>query len=178
MRSFVMAAALTVAGTAAFGQDVRVDFDKNANFGNIKTFHAELGTKWGNPLGEGRVLDEVEQALVAKGWTKAGKDAADAHVMLHGATETQKSLNTFYSGYGGYGFYGWGGGGMGSSTTTVSEYRVGTLVVDIFEAKSKALLFRGVAQDELSDKPEKNKKKAAKASEKMFKNFPPGSKKK
>jgi hypothetical protein len=51
-------------------------------------------------------------------------------------------------------------------------------VVDIFNAKSKALLFRGVAQDELSDKPEKNKKKAAKASEKMFKNFPPGSKKK
>ena len=178
MRSFVMAAALTVAGAAAFGQDVRVDFDKNANFAGIKTFHAEIGTKWGNPLGEDRVLEEVEQALVAKGWTKAGKDVADAHVMLHGATETQKSLNTFYSGYGGYGFYGWGGGGMGSSTTTVSEYRVGTLVVDIFDAKTKALLFRGVAQDELSDKPEKNVKKAQKASAKMFKNFPPGSKKK
>jgi hypothetical protein len=35
-------------------------------------------------------------------------------------------------------------------------------MVDIFNAKSKQLLFRGTAQDEISDK--------------MFKNFPPGSK--
>ena len=102
-------------------------------------------------------------------------------MLLHGATEKQKSLNTFYSGggYGGYGYRGWGGGmGMGTATTTESEYIVGTLVVDIFNAKSKALMFRGTAQDELSDKPEKNQKKLAKASDKMFKDFPPGSKKK
>ncbi len=65
---------------------------------------------------------------------------------------------------------------MSTAHTTVHEYRVGTLVVDIFDAKSKALVFRGIAQDELSDKPEKNQKKAQKAAEKMFKDFPPGSK--
>ena len=82
-------------------------------------------------------------------------------------------------GYGGYGWRGWGGaGGMGSATTTTSEYTVGTLVVDIFDAKSKALMFRGTATDELSDKAEKNAKKLAKASDKMFKEFPPGSGKK
>ena len=100
-------------------------------------------------------------------------------VVIRGATEKEKSLNTFYSGgYGGYGWRGWGAGGMGTATTTTSEYTVGTLVVDIFDAKSKQLLFRGTAQDELSDKPEKNQKKLAKASDKMFKDFPPGSKKK
>jgi hypothetical protein len=89
----------------------------------------------------------------------------------------KKDLNTFYSG--GYGGYGWRGvGGMGSATTTVNEYTVGTLVVDIFDAKSKQLLFRGTASDEISDKPEKNVKKLAKASDKMFKDFPPGSTKK
>jgi len=66
---------------------------------------------------------------------------------------------------------------MGTAQTTVSEYTVGTLVVDIFDAKSKQLVFRGTATDELSDKPEKNVKKVEKAAEKMFKNFPPGSKK-
>ena len=99
-------------------------------------------------------------------------------VVLHGATEKEKTLNTFYSGgYGGYGWRGMGAGGMGTATTTTSEYIVGTLVVDIFDAKSKQLLFRGTAQDELSDKPEKNVKKLTKASDKMFKDFPPGSKK-
>ena len=67
---------------------------------------------------------------------------------------------------------------MGTATTTESEYLVGTLVVDIFDAKTKELMFRGTAQDELSDKPDKNVKKLAKASDKMFKNFPPGSDKK
>ena len=101
-------------------------------------------------------------------------------MLVHGATEKQKSLNTFYSGgYGGYGYRGWGGmGGMGTATTTTSEYTVGTLVVDIFDAKSKALMFRGSASDEISDKPEKNIKKLAKASDKLFKDFPPGSKEK
>ena len=68
--------------------------------------------------------------------------------------------------------------GMGTATTTESEYLVGTLVVDIFNAKTKALVFRGTASDELSDKVEKNQKKLGKASDKMFKDFPPGSAKK
>ena len=67
---------------------------------------------------------------------------------------------------------------MGTATTTVSEYMVGTLVVDIFDAKTKALMFRGTASDEISDKPEKNVKKVQKAADKMFKDFPPGSKEK
>ena len=63
---------------------------------------------------------------------------------------------------------------MGTATTTESEYPVGTLVVDIFDARTKALLFRGTATDEISDKPEKNVKKIDKASNKMFKEFPAG----
>jgi hypothetical protein len=73
---------------------------------------------------------------------------------------------------GGYGYRGYGGG-MGTASTMVSEYTVGTLVVDIFDGKSKNLVFRGTAEDELSDNPEKNKKKLEKASAKIFKNFPP-----
>ena len=55
---------------------------------------------------------------------------------------------------------------------------MGTLVVDIYDGKGESLLWRGVAQDELSDKPDKNIKKLGKASDKLFKEFPPGSDKK
>jgi hypothetical protein len=180
MRTLAVAAAAILAGTAASAQDVNVDYDKAANFANYKTFSIAIGTGWNNPLSEKRVVDEITQGLTEKGWTKTEAAKADASVVLHGATEMKKSLDTFYTGgYGGYGWRGgWGAGGMGSATTTVHEYRVGTLVVDIFDAKSKQLLFRGVAQDELSDKPDKNVKKLAKASDKMFKDFPPGSTKK
>jgi Domain of unknown function (DUF4136) len=179
MLKMVVTGAFALAvSTAAFAQDVAVDFDKDANFSGIKSFHTKIGTSWGNPLSEKRVLGEIEQSLVEKGWKKAPDEAsADAIVVLHGATQIKKDLNTFYSGgYGGYGWRGWGGG-MGSAQTTVSEYKVGTLVVDIFDAKSKSLLYRGTASDEISDKPEKNQKKMAKAADKLFKDFPPGSKK-
>lgn len=179
MRRIAIAAALVVFGGVASAQDVKVDFDKDANFSAIKTFAVKIGTGWNNPFSEKRVVGEIEQTLTEKGWTKAEEGKADAMVVLHGATEKQKTLNTFYSGgYGGYGWRGWGGAGMGTATTTTSEYLIGTLVVDIFDAKSKQLLFRGAAQDEISDKPEKNVKKVEKAANKMFKDFPPGSKEK
>jgi hypothetical protein len=174
LKTMVVAGLVLAVAGGARAQDVRVDYDKAANFGAIKTFSLKLGTSWGNPIGEKRVVDEITGALVAKGWTVAPEGQADAQVVLHGATQTKRSLNTFYSGMGGYGYRGWGGG-MGSATTTESEYVVGTLVVDIFDKTGKNLLWRGIAQDEVSDKPEKNIKKVAKASDKLFKDFPPGS---
>jgi hypothetical protein len=177
MRRFALAAALSLLAGGAFAQDVKVDFDRKADFTAIKTFAVKIGTSWNNQISEKRITDEVQQTLTEKGWTAADPAKADALVLIHGATEKQRTLNTFYSGgYGGYGYRGWGGMGMGSATTTTSEYLVGTLVVDIFDAKTKALLFRGMASDEISDKPDKNIKKVEKATDKMFKDFPPGSK--
>lgn len=180
MKTMVLAGATLAFAGGAWAQDVKVDFDKDANFAAIKTFEIKLGTAWGNQIREKLVMEEITGALTAKGW-QAVPAGGDAQVVVHGAGETKRTLNTFYSGggYGGYGYRGWGGmGGMGTATTTESEYTVGTLVVDIFDAKTKSLIWRGVAQDELSDKPEKNTKKLEKASDKMFKQFPPGSVKK
>jgi len=175
LKTMVIAGIALAVACGAWAQDVKVDYDKAANFGAIKTFSIKLGTSWGNQIGEKRVMDEFTEALSAKGW-KLVPEGGDALVVVHGAGETKRSLNTFYSGMGGYGYRGWGGG-MGTATTTESEYTVGTLVVDIFEAKTKSLMWRGAAQDELSDKPEKNIKKLGKASDKLFKDLPPGSRK-
>jgi hypothetical protein len=65
----------------------------------------------------------------------------------------------------------------GTASTVVNEYSVGMLVVDMFDARTKNLVFRGTAEDEISDNPEKNKSRLEKASTKLFKNFPPAAKK-
>lgn len=166
---------LLLAGGSLMAQDVKVDYDNTFDFSTLKTFNMKLATSWDNPLSEKRVITEFETALTKKGWTKVEDQDADAVVLLHGTTSQNKTLNTFYSGYPSYRWGGWGG--MSTATTTVNEYTVGTLVVDIFDAKSKNLVFRGIAQGELSDKPEKNQKKLSKAAEKMFKDFPPKPKK-
>lgn len=161
-------------GLLLLAQDTKTDYDHSFNFSGVHTFAVKIGTPWGNQLSEQRAIDAVTKQLTAKGWAPADPATADAQVVIHGASQTKKSLDTFYSG--GWGGYGWGGfGGVpGNSTTTVQEYQVGTMVVDIFSTKDKKLIFRGTAQDELSNKPEKNTKKIDKGAEKMFKNFPPG----
>jgi hypothetical protein len=175
MHRLMTCAVFVLAASTAFAQDVKTDFDKGADFSKVKTFDVKIGTSWNNTISEDRIRTAVEKAIAAKGWTKVSA-SADAMVVLHGATDVKKELNTFYSdmgGYGGYGWHGWGGMGMGSSTTTVNEFTVGTLVVDIFDEHNKKLLFRGTASDEISTKPDKNIKKIDKATKKMFKNFPP-----
>ena len=172
LRTAITFAVLMVPALAA-AQDVKIDYDKAYNFAPVKTYSIALGTKWGNDLSERRVLTEVEEAITAKGWTKV-TDKPDVQVVLHGATQTKRSASTFYSGMGGYGGYGYGGwGGMGTASTVVNEYKVGMLVVDIFDAKTKGLIFRGTAEDEISDNADRNQKRIEKASTKMFKNFPP-----
>ena len=69
MRKLVIAAALALVGAPAFAQDVKTDFDKNANFGAIKTFAVKIGTSWNNQISEKRVTDEIAQTLTEKGWT-------------------------------------------------------------------------------------------------------------
>jgi hypothetical protein len=176
----ILPAALTgwllVLPAFAVAQDVKIDYDKAFNFSPVKTYSIKIGTGWGNDLSERRVLAEFDQGIAAKGWTKVAEDQADIQVLLHGATATKKTASTFYSGMGGGYGYRYGGMGMGSASTVVNEYTVGTLVVDMFDAKTKTLVFRGIAEDEISDKPEKNAKKLEKASKKMFKDFPPAAK--
>jgi len=157
----------------AAAQDVKIDFDKAYDFSGPKTYAISIGTTWGNDLSQRRVLAEVDQEITSKGWKKVDAAQANVVVVIHGATQTKRSANTFYSGMGGYGYRYGGFGGTGSAQTVVSEYAVGTLVVDMFDAKTKNLVFRGTAEDEISDNAEKNAKRLEKASTKLFKNFPP-----
>ena len=173
----VLTGSLLMLPAIAAAQDVKIDFDKAFDFSTVKTYSIKIGTTWGNNLSERRVLTEIDEAIAGKGWKKVDEGQANIHVILHGATQTKRTASTFYSGMGGYG-YRYGGMGMGTASTVVNEYTVGTLVVDMFDAKSKNLVFRGTAEDEISDNPERNAKRLEKASTKMFKDFPPAAKKK
>jgi hypothetical protein len=169
--------AIIFLGLLVMAQEVSTDYDRSYDFSQLHTFSVKIGTPWGNQLSEERAKEAVTKVLVQRGWQQADEASANALVVIHGATESKKSLDTFYSG--GWGGYGWGGfGAPGTATTSVNEYRVGTMVVDVFAAKDKKLVFRGTAQDEISDKSEKNTKKIEKGAEKIFKNFPPQPKEK
>ena len=117
----------------------------------------------------------VNAALTEKGLTPV-ESGGDIAIVAMEMTKNQQTLNTFYDGFGG----GWGwrrfGGGFGDATTTTENYKVGTLVVDLFDANTKKLIWRGSSSDTLSDKSDKNIKELDKDVKKMFDHFPPAEK--
>jgi Domain of unknown function (DUF4136) len=155
---------------AAFAQHVETDFDHQANFAQYKTYSWQE-IKPGNSLWDARIKSAVDAQLAAKGWTKVDTGGNVAVVAIK-TTQTQRTLQTFYDGFGG----GWrwrGFGGTGEATTTEQDYKEGTLVVDLYDAKTQQLIWRSSAADALSDKEAKNEKNLDKGVAKMFKGFPP-----
>src|SRR3954453_20312609 len=134
---------------------VKTDYSHSADFGRYKTY-SWIKISVEDPLWEDRVTRAVDSQLSAKGWTKVEADG-DAAVAAYGSTRSQKTLQTWYDGFGGGWF--WHGFGDGLATTTVQETPVGTLMVDIFDSPTKKLIWRGVASDTLSGKPDKDEKK-------------------
>ena len=171
-----MGMALLWAG-ALSAQQVKTDYDRNANFGQYKTYSWEQ-VKTKDALDVDRIKNAVNAALAAKGLTQVNSNG-DVSIVAVEITQNQQTLNTFYNGFGGgWGWRRFGGGGFGEATTTTETYKVGTVVVDLFDTKTKQLIWRGAASDTLSNNSDKNIKHLDKGVEKMFKNFPPGSSKK
>ena len=136
-------------------QQVKTDYDHSANFSQYKTY-SWVQVKTSNSLWDSRVKADVNSALVAKGLSEV-PTGGDLAVVASRTSQDQQTLNTFYDGLGGFGGgYGWrgfgrggfGGGGFGESTTTIETYQVGTLIVDLFDGKTKSLLWRGSASEE------------------------------
>jgi hypothetical protein len=155
-------------------QEVKTDYDRGANFAQYKTYCWEH-VKTKDPLDVDRIKSAVNAALSAKGWTQVDS-GGDVSVIAIQMTKDQQALSTFYDGFGGgWGWRRFGGGGFGEATTTTETYKVGTLVVDLFDTKTKQLIWRGSSSDTLSNNSEKNIKNLDKGVDKMFKKFPPGS---
>src|ERR1700736_5895129 len=165
---------ILILAAISFAQGVKTDYDHSADFGRYKTYSWEkIQTK--DPLLVDRIKDAVNSALAAKGWTLV-PSGGDVEVFAIETTQNQQTLDTFYNGFAGGRRWGFGGG-FGDATTTVETYRVGTLVVDLFDSKTEKLIWRSSSSDTLSDKADKNTKNLGKGVNKMFQHFPPAPKK-
>src|SRR5713226_4431563 len=85
-----------ILATVSFAQDVKSDYDHNANFAQYKTFSWEkVQTK--DPLMVDRIKDAVNTALSSKGWTLV-PSGGDVEVFAVETTQDQQTLDTFYNG--------------------------------------------------------------------------------
>ena len=157
--------------------EVHTDYDAAVDFSHYKTYFWAKTPTTRNPLMADRIVAEIDGQLFAKGWRKVAEPQADAAIAAHVTTKEQEQINTMYNNVGPGGWYGPGfaGGwaGAGVSTSTVSYFTIGTLLVDILDAKTKKGLWHATAEGTVSDDPQKNQKSVADGVAKMFQNFPP-----
>jgi Domain of unknown function (DUF4136) len=182
-RTLLTAVAISVMALGcAWAQDVRYNFDKDADFSKFKTYKWVVlkdATPMDNIMDK-NIKSAVDAQLATKGLTKVDEDPADLYIGYQGAVGTEKQFTSYDTswGYGG-GWYGrgWYGGGPSSSMSTgqTSTIYVGQLSIDMYETSKKDLVWRGLVSKTLDPKakPEKQEKNLNKALTKLFKNYPP-----
>jgi len=158
-------ALIALAAAPAYAAKPQIQWDEAYDFSTIKTFQWDANPDSqlakSNPFMHSRVMTAIEYELTASGLTEVDANP-DVFVTYHTSTEKQVRLesDSYGYGFGGYGGVGWGSYGYGyggpvSTTTRVVEYDTGTLVVDIWAASSKQLIWRGTASRVFSENVEK-----------------------
>lgn len=165
-------ATVILSGSASFADEVKTDWDRNADFKQFKTYSWEqVHTR--DPLWGDRIQAVIDSTLAPKGWTNIASGGDVSIVMMEG-TETRRTPNSDNQVFDG----GWGwrwGGGFGSdiATTPEKEYKVGTLVVRLFDRKSKRLIWCGSTTHPLFHGPDENVRHLSRSVQKLFDHFPP-----
>lgn len=170
----VAAAALL---SACSGISTSTDYDPSANFVSYGTYTwIDTEGDVADNITDARIKGAVEAALTAKGLRKVDSDA-DLAIGYQVTTAERRSYNTVNTGWGG-GYY-WGGWGMGMGTSTTYEntWQEGTLVLGMFDAGTKNLVWTGSATGTLDPgrSPEERQQMISSAVNKMLSDFPPGS---
>ena len=133
-----------------------------------------------DPLANKNIQASIESNLLNKGFHRVESGDPDFrvgyHVSINGRMDVSY-INTYYG-------YGWGGYwgpygpsfGMVYSTPTVSQYREGTLIIDVVDGRANELAWRGVVQGEMHEKRDADERQQAvdKAIKEALKDFPPG----
>jgi hypothetical protein len=145
---------------AARAAEVRYDYDKTADVSSWKGWSWKLSLRPQEiGLEEARIREELAQGFAAKGYREVEPGEADFRVDYRGLARPQARISDTWS------------PGLGRDLR-VDKQVVGTLVVEVYDAKSGRLVWWGAVTDALAKDPEKADKKTERAVTKLLKKFP------
>lgn len=139
-----------------------------------------------SPLLDRRIRDAFDAELARRGFVKAPAEEADFLIDYYLVADERVSVHTFdrltYGhGYGGLHrfrhpfFFGHHLGPYYTTSSYTREYLEGTLILDVVDAKTNEVIWRGWASKSLdrNPKPDKVRKYVAQAVEHILEEFPP-----
>jgi hypothetical protein len=151
--------------TSAWAQDVSYDYDKSVNFAALKSYAWAPDGNIQDELTHKRIVAAVDAQLAAKGLRRVEAGATpDVIVAYRAGVRQELQVN----GYGAYRLNRW-------NSARVEQVPVGALLVELLDAKTRNVVWHGMATKDLDvdASPEKREKNINQAAEKLFKNYPP-----
>lgn len=174
---------LTISGCS--GLKVIADQDPTVDFTQFKTYEyygwAEESDKILNRFDKERIEKAFGEEFKKRGMSYV-ESGGDVIVTLFIVTEqktrttaTTTGVGGTYGGYGGYyGYgpgYGWGGG-MSTTTYNDYDYTVGTLVVDMFDAKAKQLIWEASGSGTIKEETKGREERINRAVQQIMAKYP------
>ena len=157
--------------------DVNVDYDTSADFFSYRSYgllpepEVTGNLRADSPLLHARIRTAIGEQLELQGYVTA----ADPQILVgyHVSTQRRLDVRTVDSHYG-YGH--WRGRRSVRTTTEVSEYEQGTLVIDIVDAARNTLVWRGAGEARLRNDPTPDQisQRVREAVAEILGRFPPG----
>ena len=156
---------LLILAAPLVAQQVSVNYVKGQDFTRFHTYAwgEENTNQIRNSILAQVAKTDIETAMASKGLTKVQKtENPDLILLASGGSKQQTSYSA------------WGTGPRfgGMATITPQQSTEGTLIVNLYDAKAKQLVWRGIAQGTLSNNGDKNQNLVHKAVQKMFKQYP------
>jgi len=164
---------------------VNTDVDSSVDFSQFKSFEY-----YGWSDSSDRVLNDIDKKRIESAFADEfykrglGLVAKDGQLIIalnivvqqkQQTTATTTGMGVGYGGYGGYyGYgpgYGWGGG---YSTTQINtyDYRVGTLMVSVYDKANKQLIWQSSASGEIVENPQQREQRIPVIVAKIMKDYP------
>jgi len=140
---------------------ISTEYNPKADFASYRTYAwaavepgPEEAPSIRNPAVYSMVRTAVDRELSARGLTPDESGQPDLLVVVHGMARDRIEVSSYGYAYAPL-YYGPHGAMMvGTSATEVRQYRDGTLLLDLIDAKTHQLVWRGTASDTVSSPSE------------------------
>jgi hypothetical protein len=176
MKTISCLLAACLASACASGPVVQTDHDPAADFGRLHSYAWKQAPPISNPLLKQRVVAAIDAELAGKGWRQAPEAEADVLLVGNVSARDEQTIDAFYDGPDWSG-WGWnriaGGTGPGLRRVEVHNFKVGTLVLDMFDAQSRRAVWRATAEGTVPQSQARIDRDAMAAVRTMFAGFPP-----
>lgn len=165
-----MLAAVFMMMTSGCGYRVKATTAVNpqVDLSSYDSFFLMKGNSSGSAAVDDRLMSSVKAALLDKGWVEAPEGEGGVAIVVHTATNANHTDQSFYDGWGGWR---WRLAGASNTAAAAGDYKTGTVVVTVFDARTKQAIWRGSAVDAMPD-GRRVRETEDKGVARIFDNFP------